>query len=882
MTARSRRSTRLRPTWSPSCRGDPPSRGRCRPGRSSRRLRLRRADEAGLVRPDSLPARIPRHRRRARAELRPRSRASRGGDLPRVEVRRACALGLGRRRPDAAPPRHRERHRRPHGRLEIRCLGPRRSGDQRPLRLLLSPPPSDEVRGQASRARRLQRGAAERRRVAGRGAGDRLPGDEAVRRGGARARGRVPACISGRARGRVAAHQAPGGPRATMTSMPDLRVSGAYRPTGDQPSAISTIAEGFGAGERFDTLLGATGTGKTATMAWIMEQLQRPALVIAHNKTLAAQLCNEFREFFPDNAVEYFVSYYDYYQPEAYVPQADLYIEKDASQNDDIARLRLNATSALFTRRDVVVVASVSCIYGLGSPEEWRERVIILEVGEEHDRDLMLRKLIDSQYVRNDTMLGRGRFRVKGDVVEVQPANQETAYRISFFGDEVEQITHFDPLTGEVFAKLENLAIWPATEYVTSQPTIERAVDEIRHELEERLKELEAENKLLEAHRLRQRTEYDLEMMKELGFCNGIENYSRILEGRAPGTHPFTLLDYFPSDFVVFVDESHQTVPQIGGMYEGDRSRKQTLVDYGFRLPSALDNRPLRFDEFLQKVPQLMFVSATPGPFELRHSQVVAEQLIRPTFLVDPEVELRETRNQIDDLLNEIRRREEAGERVLVTTLTKKMSEDLTDYLLESGIKARYLHSEIDTLERIQIIRELRLGDYDVLVGVNLLREGLDLPEVSLVAILDADKEGFLRGKTALIQTIGRAARNIGGTVLMYADKETAAMRKAIEETDRRRAIQRTYNEEHGITPETIVKGISDITEFLMSDSKVPTKGRRRREKKVDMSQAELETTIVELEEEMLAAAEELRFEYAAKLRDEIRELRRELDAASA
>ena len=472
--------------------------------------------------------------------------------------------------------------------------------------------------------------------------------------------------------------------------------------------------------------------------------------MIAHNKTLAAQLCNEFREFFPDNAVEYFVSYYDYYQPEAYVPQADLYIEKDSSRNDDISRLRLAATSALFTRRDVVVVASVSCIYGLGSPEEWRGRVLVLEVGETTDRDDALRTLVESQYVRNDSVLARGRFRVKGDVMEVQPANSETAYRISFFGDEVESISHFDPLTGEVYARLDNLVIWPATEYVTSTPTVERAVDDIRHELDEQVRKFEEAGKLLEAHRLRQRTEYDLEMLKELGFCNGIENYSRHLEGRPQGSHPFTLLDYFPDDLVVFVDESHQTVPQLGGMYEGDRSRKQTLVDFGFRLPSALDNRPLRFDEFLGKVPQLVFVSATPGPFELRHSRVVAEQLIRPTFIVDPEVELRATKNQIDDLLNEIRRREEAGERVLVTTLTKKMSEDLTDYLLEAGVKARYLHSEIDTLERIQIIRELRLGEYDVLVGVNLLREGLDLPEVSLVAVLDADKEGFLRGKTAL------------------------------------------------------------------------------------------------------------------------------------
>jgi excinuclease ABC subunit B len=666
----------------------------------------------------------------------------------------------------------------------------------------------------------------------------------------------------------------------TLLAVPALKTSQDYLPTGDQPGAIAAISEGLVAGERYQTLLGATGTGKTATMAWIVEQVQKPALVIAHNKTLAAQLCNEFREFFPQNAVEYFVSYYDYYQPEAYVPQADLYIEKDSSQNDDIARLRLAATSALFTRRDVIVVASVSCIYGLGSPEEWRDRMIYLEVGEEHDRDLVLRKLIDSQYVRNDTVLGRGRFRVRGDVVEVQPANQETAYRISFFGDEVEQITHFDPLSGEIYAKLDNLAIWPATEYVTSKPTIERAVDEIRHELEQQVKHFEAEGRMLEAHRIRQRTEYDMELLQELGFCSGIENYSRILEGRAPGSHPFTLLDYFPSDFVVFVDESHQTVPQLGGMYEGDRSRKQTLVDYGFRLPSALDNRPLRFDEFLRKVPQLVFVSATPGPFELRRSTRTAEQLIRPTYLVDPEVELRATRNQIDDLLNEIRRREEVGERVLVTTLTKKMAEDLTDYLLESGVKARYLHSEIDTLERIQIIRELRLGEYDVLVGVNLLREGLDLPEVSLVAILDADKEGFLRGKTALIQTIGRAARNVNGKVLMYADKLTEAIQGALDETNRRRAVQLAYNEENGVTPASVVKGVSDIAEFLaLEQPHVPGRRRRGRREVEGMSGSEIERLIVDLEQEMFAAADELRFEYAAKLRDEIKQLRRELAA---
>ena len=663
--------------------------------------------------------------------------------------------------------------------------------------------------------------------------------------------------------------------------MAELKTSAGYVPTGDQPRAVEELSRSLLAGERYQTLLGATGTGKTATMAWIIEQTQKPALVIAHNKTLAAQLCNEFREFFPANAVEYFVSYYDYYQPEAYVPQADLYIEKDSSRNDDIDRLRHAATSNLLSRRDTVIVASVSCIYGLGSPEEYEKRVVFLTVGEETDRDVMLRKLIDIQYVRNDTLLGRGRFRVKGDVIEIQPAYSETAYRVSMFGDEVEQITHFDPLTGEVFAKLDTITVFPATQYVTSKPTIERAQDEIKHELEQQVALFESQGRMLEAHRIRQRTEYDLEMMRELGFCNGIENYSRILDGRPAGSAPHTLLDYFPSDYIVFVDESHQTVPQIGGMYEGDRSRKQTLVDHGFRLPSALDNRPLRFDEFLDKVNQLVFVSATPGPFELRHSQVVSEQLIRPTYLVDPEVELRPTRNQIDDLLNEIRRREEAGERVLVTTLTKKMSEDLTDYLLEAGVRARYLHSEIDTLERIQIIRELRLGEYDVLVGINLLREGLDLPEVSLVAILDADKEGFLRGKTALVQTIGRAARNVNGRVLLYADKMTEAIKGAMEETERRRAIQLAYNEEHGTTPISIMKGVSDIAEFLsLENPNVP--GRRRRGAKADvegLSREELEKLAVTLEEEMFVAAEELRFEYAAKLRDEIKELRRELAA---
>ena len=663
--------------------------------------------------------------------------------------------------------------------------------------------------------------------------------------------------------------------------MPELRATTQYRPTGDQPTAIAALSAGIERGERFQTLLGATGTGKTATMAWTIEQTGRPALIIAHNKTLAAQLCNEFREFFPENAVEYFVSYYDYYQPEAYVPQADLYIEKDSSRNDDIDRLRHAATSSLLTRRDVIIVASVSCIYGLGSPDEYAQRMIVLTVGDEHNRDVLLRKLVDIQYVRNDTVLGRGRFRVRGDVIELQPAFMETAYRISLFGDEIEQITHFSPLTGEVFARVDDVTVFPATQYVVSKPTVDLAVETIHAELEERVRFFEESGQMLEAHRIRQRTEYDLEMLKELGYCNGIENYSRHMEGRAPGSPPYTLLDYFPSDFLCFIDESHQTVPQIGGMYEGDRSRKQTLADYGFRLPSALDNRPLRFDEFLTRMNQIVFVSATPGAYELRHSTSISEQLIRPTGIVDPVVELRETRNQIDNLLGEIREREAKGERVLVTTLTKKMAEDLSDYLLEAGVKARYLHSEIDTLERIQIIRSLRLGEYDVLVGVNLLREGLDLPEVSLVAVLDADKEGFLRGKTALIQTIGRAARHIDGKVLLYADKLTDAINGALDETNRRREKQVAYNLEHGIVPQAIIKSVSDIAEMLQLDS--PTvPGRRRSSKRVEgMSQSELQKLLVTLEEEMRAAAEELRFEYAAKLRDEIKELRRDLLGAA-
>jgi excinuclease ABC subunit B len=664
--------------------------------------------------------------------------------------------------------------------------------------------------------------------------------------------------------------------------MAQMHVSAAYQPTGDQPRAIEELAETVTRGDRYQTLLGATGTGKTHTVARLVERVQKPTLVIAHNKTLAAQLCNEFREYFPHNAVEYFVSYYDYYQPEAYLPTTDTYIEKDSSINDDIDRLRHAATAALFGRKDVLIVASVSCIYGMGSPETYERMVLFLATGDEHPRQQILEKLVSIQYSRNDMLLGRGKFRVRGDIIEIQPANMETAYRVSLFGDEIESIAHFDPMTGEILARLEHLAVYPATHYAMERDQVERAVSGISAELSHRLAELESEGKMLEAHRLRSRTEYDMEMLREMGFCNGIENYSRILEGRAPGTPPHTLLDYFPDDYMIVVDESHQTVPQIGGMYEGDRSRKQTLVDHGFRLPSALDNRPLRFDEFLERAPQLVFVSATPGSFELRHSTHVAEQIIRPTGLVDPEVEVRPTRHQIDDLLGEIRARSEANERVLVTTLTKKMSEDLTDYLLESGVRTRYLHSEVDTLERIKIIRELRLGEYDVLVGVNLLREGLDLPEVSLVAILDADKEGFLRGQTALIQTIGRAARNINGRVLMYADKVTEAIRFAIEETTRRRDIQLAYNAEHGITPESIRKGVSDIAEFLSLESSPTVPGRRRRGRQDEgMGRDELEKLVVELEEEMFAAAEELRFEYAAKLRDEIKDLRRELQSAA-
>jgi excinuclease ABC subunit B len=662
--------------------------------------------------------------------------------------------------------------------------------------------------------------------------------------------------------------------------MPEFRLDSDFNPAADQPAAIVALAEGLRAGEAYQTLLGATGTGKTMTMASVIAEVQRPALVIAHNKTLAAQLCNEFRTFFPDNAVEYFVSYYDYYQPEAYVPSRDLYIEKDSSINEEIDRLRHAATAALFARRDVIIVASVSCIYGMGSPDSYDANLQTLTKGAEIDRDDLLARLVRNQYKRNDIVLERGGFRVRGDTLEVMPSYMQTAYRVEFFGDEVERCQSFDPMTGELLEDdMGHVAIWPATHYNVDPDRIWGAVKEINKELNARCNELEAAGKSLESHRLRQRTQYDMEMLKETGFCNGIENYSRILDGRQPGERPFCLLDYFPDDAICFIDESHQTVPQIGGMYEGDRSRKSTLIDFGFRLPSALDNRPQKFDEFLEHTGQLVFVSATPGDFERSRSSRIVEQIVRPTGIVDPPISVRPTLNQIDDLIAEIKSVTEAEQRTLVTTLTKKMAEDLTDYLLEAGIKVRYLHSDIDTLERIQIIRELRLGEFDALIGVNLLREGLDLPEVGLVAILDADKEGFLRGATALIQTIGRAARNVDGRVVMYADRETASMAKALGETDRRRTIQLAYNVEHGIEAKSIIKGVSDIGEFLQGESKVP-RSRRSKIKAEGLTAAQLETTIVELEEQMLAAAEELQFERAASMRDEIRALRRRLDVA--
>jgi excinuclease ABC subunit B len=663
--------------------------------------------------------------------------------------------------------------------------------------------------------------------------------------------------------------------------MPPFKVEADFAPSGDQPTAVAQLVERFQRGENFSTLLGATGTGKTATLAWALEQIQKPTLVIAPNKSLAAQLCNEFKQFFPHNSVEYFVSYYDYYQPEAYVPSSDTYIEKDSSINDEIERLRHSATSALLQRRDVLIVASVSCIFGLGSPEEYLNQVVDLARGGTADRDFIVQRLVDIQYERNDVNFIRGKFRVRGDVIEVFPAYEERAIRIELFGDEVDRILELDPLTGEIFHDLDHVTVYPASHYVASRERMERAIMAIERELDDRLKVLEGERKLLEAQRLRMRTQYDLEMMREVGFCTGIENYSRHIEGRLPGEKPNTLLDYFPDDFLVVVDESHVGVPQLNGMYEGDRSRKETLVEHGFRLPSALDNRPLRFDEFLAAVDQIVFMSATPGPFELKHSKKPIEQLVRPTGLVDPEVIIRPTRGQIDDLMEEIRKRTEADARVLVTTLTKKMAEDLTDYLLESGVRVRYLHSDIDTVERIEILRDLRLGEFDVLVGINLLREGLDLPEVSLVAILDADKEGYLRSQTSLIQTIGRAARNVEGQVIMYADEVTDSMRRAVNETQRRRGIQLRYNAEHGIDPQSIRKAVSDLLIEGMGRSRdgasVPSRSRSRRRDPVGGSPDELRRLILQLEEEMHQAAEDLRFEYAARIRDEIADLRREL-----
>jgi excinuclease ABC subunit B len=665
--------------------------------------------------------------------------------------------------------------------------------------------------------------------------------------------------------------------------MPEFKIVSEYDPAGDQPAAIDRLTEGVIRGDDYQTLLGVTGTGKTFTIANVVARVQKPTLVIAPNKSLAAQLANEFREVFPHNAVEYFVSYYDYYQPEAYVPQTDTYIEKDSSVNDEIERLRHSATSRLLTRRDVIIVASVSCIYGLGSPEEYMGQILRVHRAVPLDRDFAVQRLVDIQYQRNEANFIRGKFRVRGDTIEVFPAYDETAVRIELWGDQVERILRMDPLTGEVLADLDEITVYPATHYVASEDRMQRAIGGIEVELGRQLADLERKNKLLEAQRLRMRTNYDLEMLREVGFCSGIENYSRHIDGRAPGTAPFTLLDYFPEDWLCVIDESHVTVPQLHGMYEGDMSRKRTLVEYGFRLPSALDNRPLMFEEFTERVQQVVFMSATPSPYELRVSNRVVEQIVRPTGLIDPEVEVRPTKGQVDDLIEEIRRRTEREQRILVTTLTKKMAEDLTDYLIEMGLRVRYLHSEVDTVQRIEIIRDLRLGEFDVLVGINLLREGLDLPEVSLVAILDADKEGFLRSETSLIQTIGRAARNVDGTVLMYADTVTDSMKRAISETQRRRKIQTEFNVAHGIDPQTIRKKVSDILLSMELDGGkkrgAPERGRRRRKERPELPREELERLIRTLEEEMHQAAKDLRFEYAARLRDEVQDLRKELTA---
>jgi len=656
----------------------------------------------------------------------------------------------------------------------------------------------------------------------------------------------------------------------------DFKLRAPFQPTGDQPEAVRGLVNGVRKGMRNQVLLGATGTGKTFTIASVIEQVQMPALVMAHNKTLAAQLYAEFKEFFPENAVSYFVSYYDYYQPEAYVPRHDLYIEKETEINEEIERLRLAATTALISRRDVIIVASVSCIYGLGSPEEFGKGTVVLRVGELQRRNALLRQLIESQYQRNDIDLRPGTFRVRGDTLEIIPAYEDKrGYRITFFGDEVERLIQFSPLTGEILDEPKEVSIYPAKQYLTAAERLKEAILNIEAELEGRLAAFKESGKLLEAQRLEQRARYDLEMLKEVGYCSGIENYSRHLDGRAPGTHPWTMIDFLPSDYLLVVDESHMTVPQIRGMYNGDRSRKETLVEYGFRLPSALDNRPLKFEEFEQVMGYTIYTSATPGPYEMERAEQVVEQIIRPTGLVDPEVEVRPTKGQVDDLVGEIRQRTERGERVLVTTLTKRMAEDLADYLMELGLKVHYLHSEVETLERVGILRDLRLGVFDVIVGINLLREGLDLPEVSLVAILDADKEGFLRSGTALIQTIGRAARNVRGRVIMYADRVTDSMKRAIDETDRRRAKQQKYNQEHGIEPVSIVKAIHDLTEELTTKVVAEEKGEYRVRGPGGIPRNELQKIVSELEKQMKEAAKNLQFERAAALRDEMYELKK-------
>jgi excinuclease ABC subunit B len=694
-----------------------------------------------------------------------------------------------------------------------------------------------------------------------------------------------------------------------------FKVISEFAPSGDQPTAIDALEKRIRSGLRDNVLLGATGTGKSATTAWLIERLQRPTLVIAPNKTLAAQLANEFRELLPNNAVEYFVSYYDYYQPEAYVPQTDTYIEKDSSINEEVERLRHSATMSLLTRRDVVVVATVSCIYGLGTPQEYVDRCVRLQIGQEIDRDQILRNLVTEQYTRNDLSFTRGTFRVRGDTIEIFPVYEELAVRVEMFGDEIERLYYLHPLTGEVIREVSEVFVFPASHYVAGPERMERAIDRIEKELEERLAELEKQNKLLEAQRLRMRTTYDIEMMRQVGFCSGIENYSRHIDGRSAGEPSFTLLDYFPEDFLLVIDESHNTVPQIGGMYEGDMSRKRMLVEHGFRLPSAMDNRPLKWEEFAERIGQTVYLSATPGPYELgRTGGEFVEQVIRPTGLVDPEVVVKPTKGQIDDLVHEIRTRAERDERVLVTTLTKKMAEDLTDYLLELGVRVRYLHSEVDTLRRVELLRELRQGEFDVLVGINLLREGLDLPEVSLVSILDADKEGFLRSETSLIQTIGRAARNVSGQVHMYADKITPSMARAIDETNRRRQKQIAYNAERGVDPQPLRKKIVDILDGIYRDAeetehelvggsgrqqsrgKAPVPGLSSRPGRggrtsgagahakdlAGMPRAELADLIQQLNDQMLAAARELQFELAARLRDEIGELKKELRGMDA